>query len=459
MDAKRDAPIEHIDLTHLVEIRADHEHKKVNQPPVNHFLLPNDKLIAFYKTKYAFQTDAYEKMPQCRRFVVDMLLSKCSFYRGNCHGESISAFRIINGKDRSDVLRCFVGLSLSQQNNTNKCDLIKKLFGLRIITLDDLLDTLGFIVHPIIISDIIIPQLRENGNWYNNRATMRAIALNLIMIFFDSDNACRIQGHSKSILEQFGFDFLWDCLELEEFRDLVIILTLRKNDIETAPLLGWITTLRKTQYVFSPDVLLCFVLTVRFSCYSVKSIYVSVIVGRTNLFSESLARYVRAVHIGDLCATLISTGEVREIFLANILNMFEQSLRCGNRVMLQLCVGKYTNLITDELSTTLCKQLIASLRQKYALAECLNSLSVHEDCVDYLVYVQTLLGGYSDDEHKYPNHHSQPQCPICYEALTPNDVITLTQCGHFFHGQCLYDWTSKRGGGSEVFCPLCRSKI
>jgi hypothetical protein len=44
------------------------------------------------------------------------------------------------------------------------------------------------------------------------------------------------------------------------------------------------------------------------------------------------------------------------------------------------------------------------------------------------------------------------QCSICLDLLDTQEVLSKTDCNHYFHPDCLHPWvTSKRT------CPLCRA--
>jgi len=62
------------------------------------------------------------------------------------------------------------------------------------------------------------------------------------------------------------------------------------------------------------------------------------------------------------------------------------------------------------------------------------------------------------EPHKiYASHYKLERpshCGICLEALIPYKVRPL-QCGHYFHGICLMQWTQ---GKDVPSCPTCRSE-
>jgi len=51
------------------------------------------------------------------------------------------------------------------------------------------------------------------------------------------------------------------------------------------------------------------------------------------------------------------------------------------------------------------------------------------------------------------------ECPICYEQLNEESVVTKTSCNHCFHTTCLNRWfESQTRAGQVVTCPLCREE-
>ena len=52
-------------------------------------------------------------------------------------------------------------------------------------------------------------------------------------------------------------------------------------------------------------------------------------------------------------------------------------------------------------------------------------------------------------------------CPICYTCIDNNAVSSheygcITNCGHHFHGYCLYKWTYTQ---DQDDCPYCRTHL
>ena len=47
-------------------------------------------------------------------------------------------------------------------------------------------------------------------------------------------------------------------------------------------------------------------------------------------------------------------------------------------------------------------------------------------------------------------------CAFCMEAFLPQDIVSLLQCQHIFHAECIADWMS-RPRATANSCPLCRA--
>lgn len=45
------------------------------------------------------------------------------------------------------------------------------------------------------------------------------------------------------------------------------------------------------------------------------------------------------------------------------------------------------------------------------------------------------------------------ECTICLETFELDQIITILECGHYYHSDCLLPWLSKNDN-----CPQCRSK-
>lgn len=75
-----------------------------------------------------------------------------------------------------------------------------------------------------------------------------------------------------------------------------------------------------------------------------------------------------------------------------------------------------------------------------------------------------MFGTWSPREvfHKYTNHaankikHQHTLCAICQDAVTIDDSIEVTKCGHCYHEHCLSQWIDGQGKDS---CPYCRKRI
>jgi hypothetical protein len=49
---------------------------------------------------------------------------------------------------------------------------------------------------------------------------------------------------------------------------------------------------------------------------------------------------------------------------------------------------------------------------------------------------------------------SGKQCAICLDDIVSGTEILGTPCGHFFHGECLSEWTARK-----AICPVCRAEL
>lgn len=48
-------------------------------------------------------------------------------------------------------------------------------------------------------------------------------------------------------------------------------------------------------------------------------------------------------------------------------------------------------------------------------------------------------------------------CLICMNAIEPGDKLHRTNCGHYYHYQCLYDNIKKLYNNKDYYlCPLCK---
>ena len=50
------------------------------------------------------------------------------------------------------------------------------------------------------------------------------------------------------------------------------------------------------------------------------------------------------------------------------------------------------------------------------------------------------------------------ECSICLEYFSKGELMTITRCGHNFHGQCLERWM-RESVHSSTECPLCRQEL
>lgn len=53
--------------------------------------------------------------------------------------------------------------------------------------------------------------------------------------------------------------------------------------------------------------------------------------------------------------------------------------------------------------------------------------------------------------------HHLPQCPICLEDVGRNEM--KTECGHYFHHDCLEEWLQCSMALNKLECPLCRATV
>lgn len=45
---------------------------------------------------------------------------------------------------------------------------------------------------------------------------------------------------------------------------------------------------------------------------------------------------------------------------------------------------------------------------------------------------------------------NEGECLICLEIFQPDEIISLINCNHKYHTQCLYTWFEKK-----PTCPIC----
>lgn len=46
------------------------------------------------------------------------------------------------------------------------------------------------------------------------------------------------------------------------------------------------------------------------------------------------------------------------------------------------------------------------------------------------------------------------ECSICYEEFNNDSLVSILNCNHFFHTECIKKW-----GNRNNTCPICREKI
>ena len=49
---------------------------------------------------------------------------------------------------------------------------------------------------------------------------------------------------------------------------------------------------------------------------------------------------------------------------------------------------------------------------------------------------------------------TETECPICCSNFTDTENVSITNCKHYFHSNCLVEW-----GHYNAACPVCRSDI
>uniref|UniRef100_A0A914NX60 RING-type domain-containing protein n=1 Tax=Meloidogyne incognita TaxID=6306 RepID=A0A914NX60_MELIC len=52
------------------------------------------------------------------------------------------------------------------------------------------------------------------------------------------------------------------------------------------------------------------------------------------------------------------------------------------------------------------------------------------------------------------------ECPICLKEFKQQDDIQITNCGHFFHFECISEWFYSSSEANHKKCPLtCHQKL
>lgn len=49
---------------------------------------------------------------------------------------------------------------------------------------------------------------------------------------------------------------------------------------------------------------------------------------------------------------------------------------------------------------------------------------------------------------------TETECPICCSNFTDSEIVSITNCKHYFHSNCLVEW-----GHYNTACPVCRTDI
>lgn len=63
----------------------------------------------------------------------------------------------------------------------------------------------------------------------------------------------------------------------------------------------------------------------------------------------------------------------------------------------------------------------------------------------------------SEDYNKHIKTNDNPicdVCPICFDDLTENGIISLEKCNHKYHNKCIDEWFLR----SDT-CPVCRENV
>ena len=49
----------------------------------------------------------------------------------------------------------------------------------------------------------------------------------------------------------------------------------------------------------------------------------------------------------------------------------------------------------------------------------------------------------------------EDNCPICLDELQRNEIVSVLNCGHFYHKDCLFKWIDQK----KYKCPVCRDAV
>ncbi|CAK5084947.1 unnamed protein product [Meloidogyne enterolobii] len=53
----------------------------------------------------------------------------------------------------------------------------------------------------------------------------------------------------------------------------------------------------------------------------------------------------------------------------------------------------------------------------------------------------------------------ETECPICQQEYIEGEQLEITECGHFYHQDCIVEWFKMEGGRNHGTCPTCRSVL
>ena len=57
------------------------------------------------------------------------------------------------------------------------------------------------------------------------------------------------------------------------------------------------------------------------------------------------------------------------------------------------------------------------------------------------------------------NEYREVDCSICLEGITEQTSVSMSQCPHLIHLQCMKDYISNGIQGSCHVCPMCRKEF
>ena len=60
---------------------------------------------------------------------------------------------------------------------------------------------------------------------------------------------------------------------------------------------------------------------------------------------------------------------------------------------------------------------------------------------------------------KFDENMEDQNCSICLEEFNTNDKISVLQCRHIYHRNCIFDWVKSQHDKKNTRCPNCNSNI